>query len=130
MDSITSVSLLKEYAIKLNKSAVEAKVQALKSSIAKKKPSQRLTLEQQLYLLNEATEKAQKGTWSTSQAAFVEANSRMDNVNESLTYSSENIQEALHVMKNVTRHLKELSMSMEGEDCFYRKKKDGVEMEK
>ncbi|EQC35139.1 hypothetical protein SDRG_07372 [Saprolegnia diclina VS20] len=117
-------SMIREYANKLNKTAVEAKAKALKSSIAlpalAKKPAPRLALEQQLFLLHNAHEKARVGTWDVSQAAFHDANIRMDNVNESLTYSSENIQEAIHVMKNVSRHFRELGSNMSDDLCFYK----------
>ncbi|OQR87306.1 hypothetical protein ACHHYP_09142 [Achlya hypogyna] len=118
-------TMIREYANKLNKTATEAKAKALKSSIvipalAKKPvPTQRLALEQQLFLLHAATEKAQSGIWDVSQTAFQDANIRMDNVNESLSFSAENIEEAIHVMKNVSRHFRELGNNMSGSLSFF-----------
>ncbi|KAF0685626.1 Aste57867_22525 [Aphanomyces stellatus] len=120
-------TMLREYAKMLNKTATEATQKALKSSMAITALSRGqgatdmpLKLEQHLAALHAANEKAQKTTWMLCQNSFETPHIRMDNVNESLTFSIENIQEAIHVTKNVNRHFRDLGNTLSEDICFFR----------
>ncbi|ETV72855.1 hypothetical protein H257_12210 [Aphanomyces astaci] len=119
-------TMLRDYAKLLNKTASEATAKALKSanipslSRAHRSPDEPLKIEQHLAALHAANGRAQRASWNLCQHAFEAPHIRMDSVNESLTFSIENIQEAIHVTKNVHRHFRDLGNTLSDEPCFYR----------
>ncbi|CAK4077411.1 unnamed protein product [Aphanomyces euteiches] len=119
-------TMLREYAKLLNKTATEATAKAIKSSLAistlsrPPAPEVPMKVEQHLAALHAANERAKKESWLLCQNAFETSHIRMDNVNESLTFSIENIQEAIHVTKNVHRHFRDLGNVLPERTHFYR----------
>ncbi|KAG9406710.1 hypothetical protein AC1031_003032 [Aphanomyces cochlioides] len=91
-------TMLREYAKLLNKTATEATAKAIKTSLAisalsrPSTPEVPMKVEQHLAALHAANERAKKESWLLCQNAFETSHIRMDNVNESLTFSIENIQ--------------------------------------
>ncbi|ETV98296.1 hypothetical protein H310_09007 [Aphanomyces invadans] len=118
-------TMLRDYAKLLNKTASEATAKALKSAnipalSRSQMPDEPLKIEQHLAALHAANLRAQAASWTMCQHAFEAPHLRMDSVNESLTFSIENIQEAIHVTKNVHRHFRDLGNTLTDDTCFYR----------